>query len=71
MTTLGKISKYQLSLNYKNNEYHLYDKEPTQIKFSAINSEEDIEIIIKEIIYDMLNKHVNSNDFFLKYVKIQ
>lgn len=66
MTTLGKISKYQLSLNYKNNEYHLYDKEPTQIKFSAINSEEDIEIIIKEIIYDMLNKHVNSNDFFLE-----
>lgn len=30
MTTLGKISRYQLSLNYKNGEYHLYEK--TQAK---------------------------------------
>ena len=66
MTTLGKISRYQLSLNYKNGEYHLYEKNSSQIDSFTINSKEDIERIIKEIIKDMLNKQVNSNDLFLE-----
>lgn len=66
MTTLGKISRYQLSLNYKNGEYHLYEKNSSQIDSFTINSKEDIERIIKEIMNDMLNKQVNSNDLFLE-----
>lgn len=45
---------------------YLYEKKSSQIDSFTINSKEDIDRIIKEIISDMLNKQVNSNDLFLE-----
>lgn len=66
LTTLGKISRYQLMLNYKNKNYQLYNENLEQSQSLTINSKEDIQRIIIEIIDDMLNKEITLDDSFVE-----